>query len=231
MMPTLKSPVETRPVKIPSLLIVTILIICLLVTGFYIADKTGITALIVDIDSMVTYMHSLGSGGPLLVIGLMILAIVFNPLPSAPIALASGAVYGHLWGTLYILVGAEIGALIAFLITRLTGYHWLRHFTAKKLSLGWVGSQNSLMIMVFVSRLIPFLSFDLISYGAGLTTIAFWRFALATLAGLLPASFLLAHFGGEMVAADMQQMSLIILITGVVIGLPVLYKLFSGKIR
>ena len=225
----MKSSPETRPGKIRSSLLLAVLIFCLLVAGFFIADKTGITALIVDIDSMINYMHSLGAGGPLLVIGLMVLAIVFNPLPSAPIALASGAVYGHLWGTVYILVGAEIGALIAFLITRLTGYHWLRHFTAKKISLGWVGSQNSLMIMVFVSRLIPFLSFDLISYGAGLTTIAFWRFALATLAGLLPASFLLAHFGGEMAVADMQQMSLIVLITGLVIGLPLLYKLFSGK--
>lgn len=218
---------DSQQKQIRSSLLLAVLILCLLSAGFVIADNTGVTALILDMDSMISYMHSLGAAGPILVIGLMILAIVFNPLPSAPIALASGAVYGHLWGTVYILVGAEIGALIAFLITRLTGFHWLQHFTAKKLSLGWMGSQNTLTIMVFVSRLIPFLSFDLVSYGAGLTTIAFWRFALATLAGLLPASFLLAHFGGEMVEADMQQLSIIILITGLLVGVPVLYKLFS----
>ncbi len=224
-------PHEDREKQLRSSLLLAVVILCLLGAGFVVADKTGITALILDMDNMITYMHSLGVGGPLLVIGLMVLAIVFNPLPSAPIALASGAVYGHLWGTIYILVGAEIGALIAFLITRLTGYHWMRHFTEQKLSLGWMGSQNSLMVMVFVSRLIPFLSFDLISYGAGLTTIAFWRFALATLAGLLPASFLLAHFGGEMAAADIQQMSFIILITGFIVGAPILYRLVSGNNR
>ena len=52
------------------------------------------------------------------------------------------------------------------------------------LATGWMGSQNALMGIVFVSRLLPFLSFDIVSYGAGLTTLSAWRFALATLAGL-----------------------------------------------
>jgi membrane protein DedA with SNARE-associated domain len=51
----------------------------------------------------------------------MTLAIVFSPLPSAPIALASGTVYGHTLGTLYVLIGAEVGALAAFGIARLVG--------------------------------------------------------------------------------------------------------------
>ena len=210
-------------------LIFAAIILSLLIAGFVLADKSGVTDLILNMDTLIAYMQSLGTGGPFVVIGLMILAIVFNPLPSAPIALASGAVYGHFWGTVYIVAGAEIGALIAFFITRLTGYHWLQHFPAKKWSLGWVGSQNSLTTMVFVSRLMPFLSFDLISYGAGLTTITFWRFALATLLGLLPASFLLAHFGGEMVDTDIQQLSVIILLLGLVIGLPLFFKLISKR--
>lgn len=220
---------ETQPGQFRFRLILALLILGLLAAGYLIAEKTGITDLILNMDRMISYMRSLGAAGPLVVIGLMILAIVFNPLPSAPIALASGAVYGHLWGTVYIVLGAETGALIAFMITRLTGYHWLQHFTAKKWSLGWVGSQNALTAMVFLSRLIPFLSFDLISYGAGLTNIAFWRFALATFLGLLPASFLLAHFGGEMVEANIQQLSTIILLLGLFIGVPLIYRFFSRR--
>ena len=52
-----------------------------------------------------------GPAGPLAIIGLMTFAVVFSPLPSAPIALAAGAIYGHLWGTLYVIAGAELGAL------------------------------------------------------------------------------------------------------------------------
>lgn len=212
-------------------IIMAMLIFGLLAAGFVLAEKSGFTDFFFDMGGLVAYMQSLGALGPLLVISLMIVAIVLNPLPSAPVALAAGAVYGHLWGAVYIVVGAEIGALIAFMITRLTGYHWVQHFTAKRWKLGWAGSQNALMTMVFVSRLIPFLSFDLISYGAGLTTITLWRFALATLIGLIPASFLLAHFGGEMVVADSQQLSMVILLLGLVVGLPFIYKLLAKRRR
>ena len=222
---------KSHPKQIRFTLFLAVLIICSLVTGFVLVVNSGVMELILDIDSLTSFVQSLGVGGPLIVIALMILAIVLNPLPSAPIALASGAVYGHLWGTAYIVLGAEIGAVIAFMITRLTGYHWLRHLTKERLSLGWVGSQNSLMTMVFISRLIPFLSFDLVSYGAGLTTITFWRFALATLMGLLPASFLLAHFGGKMGETDVQQLSIIILLLGLVVAIPLIYKLVLKRNR
>jgi len=40
----------------------------------------------------------LGMAGPLALIGLMVLAIVASPIPSGPIAVAVGALYGTLWG-------------------------------------------------------------------------------------------------------------------------------------
>ncbi|MFV2031734.1 MAG: TVP38/TMEM64 family protein, partial [Gammaproteobacteria bacterium] len=161
---------------------------------------------------------------PLLVIGLMTLAIVFNPLPSAPIAIASGAVYGHTLGTVYIVAGAEIGAVIAFMIARVAGYQFMQKYIGENASLSRFTTQNSLMAIVFVSRLVPFLSFDLISYGAGLTPISLWRFALATLLGLLPISFLLAHYGGKMVGANFQSLSLFVLAIGFITVIPFLFK-------
>jgi uncharacterized membrane protein YdjX (TVP38/TMEM64 family) len=74
----------------------------------------------------------------------MALAIELNPILSAPIALASGAVFGHTWGTLYIIVGAEIGALIAFVIARLFCRSLLPRLFGNRISLGWLGSQNAL---------------------------------------------------------------------------------------
>lgn len=56
---------------------------------------------------------TLGPWGPGLIVGLMIVAVVVSPLPSAPIALAAGATYGHTLGTVYVLIGAEIGAMLA----------------------------------------------------------------------------------------------------------------------
>lgn len=49
-------------------------------------------------------MLDLGLWGPLAVIALMTLAVRVSPIPSAPIALAAGAAYGHGWSALYVLL-------------------------------------------------------------------------------------------------------------------------------
>ncbi|PQO22391.1 hypothetical protein C2I36_13410 [Rhodobacteraceae bacterium WD3A24] len=126
---------------------------------------------------------------------LMTAAVAASPIPSAPIALAAGAVYGHTAGTIYVAVGAAIGALIAFGLARWLGRDAVERWLGGRLKSGFLGSQTALMGTVFLSRLMPFVSFDLISYAAGLSRLRLWRFALATFAGIVPASFALAHFG------------------------------------
>ena len=100
-------------------------------------------------------------------------------------------------------------------------------FTRKIRVPAWVGSQNSMMIAVLLSRLVPFISFDLISYAAGLTSIKQWRFSVATLIGLMPASFLLAHFGSEMTADNLNESMSYVFGIGMLIILPVLWGLIK----
>jgi uncharacterized membrane protein YdjX (TVP38/TMEM64 family) len=178
-----------------------------------------------DPSQIQSFAGRLGGWGPAGVVGLMILAILVSPVPSAPIALAAGALYGHTWGTLYVLVGAELGALAAFGIARFAGYEALRSWLGERVSAGWLGSQNALMGVVFISRLLPFVSFDVVSYAAGLTALSAWRFALATLAGIIPASFLLAHFGAEMAGGEAKQAMLAALGLGVIVALPLVARL------
>ncbi|MEX2644591.1 MAG: TVP38/TMEM64 family protein [Acetobacterales bacterium] len=177
----------------------------------------------------------LGPLGPLLVIGLMTVAIVMSPIPSAPIALASGAAYGHFWGALYVAVGSEAGALVAFGISRLIGYDALRAWLGARLPTGvlhrFIASQNALMAVVFATRLMPFLSFDIISYAAGLTPLRTWRFAVATLLGILPASFLLAHFGDELASGDWRRAGITVLVLGFITLLPVVWKVIPAHYR
>ena len=51
-------------------------------------------------------------------------------------------------------------------------------------------------LIVFVLRLIPLVSFDAISYAAGLTGISFWRFLAATALGSAPGTFVFVYLGG-----------------------------------
>jgi uncharacterized membrane protein YdjX (TVP38/TMEM64 family) len=182
--------------------------------------ETGVIATITDGDALQRFIVGLGVAGPLAVIGLMTLAILVSPIPSAPIALAAGAAYGHTWGTVYIVIGAELGALGAFGIGRLLGHDALHRWFGDRLPKTRLRSQGALMAIVFASRLLPFVSFDVVSYAAGLTKLTLWRFALATLAGILPASFLLAHFGGEMATGELDRILLAVLALGLVTGIP-----------
>jgi uncharacterized membrane protein YdjX (TVP38/TMEM64 family) len=53
-----------------------------------------------------------------------------------------------------------------------------------------------------------------------LTALSFWRFSVATLAGIVPASFLLAHFGSELVSDETDSILLAVVLLGVFTAMP-----------
>jgi uncharacterized membrane protein YdjX (TVP38/TMEM64 family) len=175
---------------------------------------------LMDAERLERLVARAGLWGPVLIVTLMTVAVVASPIP---IALAAGAAYGHLWGTVQVVIGAELGALIAFGLARILGHDVLRRVFGDRVDAGLLGSQTALTATVFASRLMPFMSFDMISYAAGLSRLHAWRFALATLAGIVPASFLLAHFGGEAVSGDLGRATWAVLGLGLVTGLPLLW--------
>jgi uncharacterized membrane protein YdjX (TVP38/TMEM64 family) len=170
-----------------------------------------------------------GLWGPVVIVTFMTIAVVASPIPSAPIAMVAGAAYGHVWGTGLVVIGAELGALIAFGLARVLGHDVLRRVFGDRVDAGLLGSQNALTATVFASRLMPFVSFDMVSYAAGLSRLHAWRFAVATLAGIIPASFLLAHFGGEAVSGDLGRATWAVLGLGLVTGLPLLWVALRQK--
>jgi uncharacterized membrane protein YdjX (TVP38/TMEM64 family) len=172
-----------------------------------------------------------GVWGPLVIIGLMIVSVVASPIPSAPIAMAAGAAYGHLWGTVQIVLGAELGALIAFCIARALGRNAVRRMFGERADAGLLGSQNALMGAVFASRLMPFVSFDMISYAAGLSCLRPWRFAVATFAGIVPASFALVYLGAQIAGADMRLALWAALGLGLITGAPALWIALRRKAK
>jgi len=188
----------------------------IVVFAYEIFSQQGLLDFITDGAALRQWIQGLGVWGPVVIIGLMTAAIVMSPIPSAPIALAAGAAYGHYEGTLYVVIGAETGAIIAFFTSRLLGADILKNRINNQYLQQFLGSQNALMGIVFVSRLMPFISFDMVSYAAGVTPLKFWRFAIATFAGILPASFLLAHFGSELISSESQNIALTLLLLGLV---------------
>ena len=190
------------------------------------AHESGWLARLTDQEALRELVEDLGAFGPIAIILLLASAIVFSPIPSAPVAIAAGAAYGVVGGTALTIAGACLGAVTAFLIARFLAYDAVRRWEPVRRPLEWLErghSQNWLMAAVFLTRLAPFLSFDAISYAAGLTPLSFWRFLLATLAGVAPISLLLAY-GGEAAVGGGNPL-LMLLAFGGITGIPILARL------
>jgi len=196
-----------------------VLILLFSILYFYLYQSGELKSLF-QLELLQSKLQQIGYWGPLLIIVLMVGAIVMSPIPSAPIAIAAGLVYGHNCGTLYILIGAEIGALIAFTVSRLLGYDIMQKKFGDAIKYKFFNSSKHLMTVIFISRLIPFISFDIVSYAAGLTKISYLQFAIATFAGILPASFLLAYLGEDLLASDTTKMLSTLFLLGFITLIP-----------
>jgi uncharacterized membrane protein YdjX (TVP38/TMEM64 family) len=114
-------------------------------------------------------LQEAGALAPLVFILAMAITVVVSPIPSLAFDLLAGRVFGPFVGTLYAALGALLGAVVSFQIARLLGRELIARFLKGHINFCRDCSDRLLTKIVFLSRLIPFVSFDLVSYGAGLT--------------------------------------------------------------
>jgi uncharacterized membrane protein YdjX (TVP38/TMEM64 family) len=153
-------------------------------------------------ERIVSYLDSAGPFAPMVFMLLMATAVVISPIPSLPLDLAAGAAFGTVLGTTYAVIGAEIGAIASFLIGRALGREVLTRILHTNINFCERCSDRHLAIFVFLSRLLPVFSFDLISYGAGLTNMSLKAFAVATLLGMIVPTFALTYAGSQVVSGE-----------------------------
>jgi uncharacterized membrane protein YdjX (TVP38/TMEM64 family) len=140
-----------------------------------------------------------GGLAPILYMTLMALAVVISPIPSVPLDVAAGAFFGPFLGTIYSAIGALGGAVVSFLIARYLGRGFIERFVSGHINFCTTCSDVLLRKVVFIARLLPIFSFDIVSYGAGLTKMSLKAFAVATFLGMLPLTFVYNYFGSALV--------------------------------
>jgi uncharacterized membrane protein YdjX (TVP38/TMEM64 family) len=166
---------------------------------------------------------------PLVYVVIMALVVV-TPLPSLPLNIAAGAYFGPVLGTLYSVTGATLGALISFSLARFLGREVLERYLKGHINFCTPCSDRLLIKLVLLGRLIPVLSFDLISYGAGLTKMSVRNYAIANFIGMLPLTFIYNYFGAMMKVNFAVSLFLGFLFTALFFILPLWierYDLFS----
>jgi uncharacterized membrane protein YdjX (TVP38/TMEM64 family) len=145
------------------------------------------------------FLEGAGLYAPVVYMLLMALAVVISPIPSLPLDIAAGAFFGPIFGTFYSVLGALAGAVMSFLLARFLGRELVERFLGGHINFCTMCSDRLLTKIVFLSRLIPVVSFDVVSYGAGLTKMSLGRFALSTFLGMIPLTFLYNYSGSVLV--------------------------------
>lgn len=138
----------------------------------------------------------LGPLGPVAFVGLYIVAAVLF-IPGAILTMSAGFLFGLAYGTIYVSVGATLGATCAFLIGRYVAREWI----ARKLE----GNSNFSAIdravaregwkIVGLARLSPVFPFNLLNYAFGLTDISLRDYFLASWAGMIPGIVMYVYIG------------------------------------
>jgi uncharacterized membrane protein YdjX (TVP38/TMEM64 family) len=151
-------------------------------------------------NAIARWLNNAGPLAPLLLIGGMVGAVLIPPIPSLPLDLAAGAVFGPFYGAVYAVIGAEIGAIMCFLLARAMGRDAVARVLKTENFFCQKCTDHQLMGVVFLARLVPVFSFDIVSYGAGLTNISLKAFAGATLVGMAPPTFAFTYLGSSVVS-------------------------------
>lgn len=149
-----------------------------------------------DIEQMRDYLLSFGVWAPVMSALLMVLQALLLPLPSMALTLANGLLFGTIWGALLSWSSAMVAAVVCYYIARLFGRPLVGRLVGER-SLGLVDRffRRHGRYAVLIGRLIPFISFDMVSYGAGLSSVGLGEFILATGLGQLPATILYSYLG------------------------------------
>jgi uncharacterized membrane protein YdjX (TVP38/TMEM64 family) len=148
------------------------------------------------------FFDGFGAAAPLVYFLLVTAEVVVAPIPGLMLYAPGGVIFGAWWGGAISLAGNVAGAGVACAIARSLGGDWLaRWFTAEKLSRVSDGLEKYGGWLVFLLRLNPLTSSDVVSYAAGLTRIPVRTVMLATAAGMAPLCFAQAWLAESLLAA------------------------------
>lgn len=150
-----------------------------------------------DVNAVIELIRSYGPWAAAISCALMILQSLAAPIPAFLITFANAAIFGWALGAALSWSSAMLGAAICFGIARVLGRDAVAHFATR----GALETVDQFFERygkntILVCRLLPFVSFDLVSYAAGLTGMGFWGFLAATGVGQLPATLVYSYVGG-----------------------------------
>ena len=151
-----------------------------------------------DVGGLGEYILSYGAWAPVASTLLMVLQSLAAPLPSFVVTFANGLAFGTFWGWALSLFGHTLAAAVCFWIARALGRVPVEVIVGRsglESADRWFARWG--LYAVIVARLVPGISFDVISYAAWITHMRFRRFLGATALGVFPQTFVYSYLGNS----------------------------------
>jgi len=157
-----------------------------------------------------TYVRGLGA------IGYVVYTVVYAVcvvalVPASILTLGAGAIFGFVGGTIVVVIGATLGAALAFLLARTVMRKRVESMTASNAKFRALDRAiaGEGMKIVFLVRLAVVFPFTYVNYAFGLTAIPFWRYVVATFIGIIPATAAFVFVSSAAASAATSQTSAI----------------------
>ena len=183
-----------------------------------------------DMESLKEYILSFGVWAPIVSFLLMILQCIAAPLPAFIITFANAALFGWVNGAMLSWTSSMAGAVLCFYIAKFLGRNTVENITSK-FALDRVDNffKKYGKHTVLIARLLPFMSFDLVSYAAGLTSMSFISFFIATGIGQLPATIVYSYVGGMLTGGAKLMMTGLLTLFAISIFIYVIKMMWNEK--
>lgn len=163
---------------------------------------------------------------------LMVFQSVIAPLPAFLITIANANLFGWWQGAILSWASAMAGAALCFWIARVVGREAVEKLAGKNgIRQTEEFFQRHGTQSVLIARLLPFVSFDWVSYFAGLTSMRFWSFFLATGLGQLPATIVYSYVGGMLTGGAKLLMTGLLILFALAILVVVIRQVYTETQR
>jgi uncharacterized membrane protein YdjX (TVP38/TMEM64 family) len=118
------------------------------------------------------------------------------------LTLIAGAIFGLLYGTIWVSISSTIGATLAFLISRFFFQQAIKNRFGDKLNTIEENFKKDGPFYLFSMRLVPAIPFFLINLAMGLTPIKTSHYMLASWIGMLPGTIVYVNTGTQLAKLD-----------------------------
>lgn len=176
------------------------------------------------------FVASYGVYAVLVSFSLMILQSIAAPLPAFLITFANASLFGWWKGAILSWSSAMAGAAVCFFIARILGRDVVEKLTSKA-GLEQIDEffDKHGQLSILIARLLPFISFDIVSYAAGLTSMSFGSFFLATGIGQLPATIVYSYVGGMLTGGAKMLVSALFILFALAALIVLLKQIYSER--